>query len=53
MRLARFAADIGGKALGLSQTGCVIHVNTGTVEFDINAKGQTIPGTMKSKEDFC
>jgi hypothetical protein len=48
-RLARFSADIGDKALGIAQTGCVIHVDTGSILFDINAKGETIPDTIRKK----
>lgn len=37
-RLADIAAQNRG-AIGISQTGSVIHVNTGTVKFDIGPQG--------------
>lgn len=48
LRLADIAAQTEG-ALGLSQTGSVIHVNTGEVTFDIGPNGHYLPPTEQER----
>lgn len=49
-RLAEISAETGA-AIGIAQTGSVIHVNTGREKFDINAHGETI--VPKEQEQLC
>lgn len=40
-----------GKAIGISQDGNVLHINTGDAKFDIDATGNTIE--PRNQEKLC
>lgn len=47
-RLASLAQEL-GKAIGVSQDGSVLHVNTGDSKFDIDASGNTLHPPTQEK----
>lgn len=49
-RLASIAAQNGG-AIGISQTGSLLHIDTGQVKFDMDAQGNFVMPT--NQEPLC
>lgn len=49
-RLATVAAQNGG-AIGISQDGSTLHIDTGTVKFDMDAQGNFV--TPTNQEPLC
>jgi hypothetical protein len=47
-RLASLAQEL-GKAIGVSQDGSVLHINTGESKFDIDARGNTLHPPTQEK----